>query len=58
MVRHSDSLSYSIDNWWNYKGILEMMKEEIKIKLNILTEDSLPEDITAKQINTMIKIIE
>ena len=38
--------------------VAEMMKEEIKIKLNILTEDSLPEDITAKQINTMIKIIE
>jgi hypothetical protein len=35
-----------------------MMKEEVKIKLHILTEDSLPEDITAKQINSIINIIE
>tara|TARA_R110002020_G_scaffold6795_2_gene28854 strand:- start:936 stop:1385 length:450 start_codon:yes stop_codon:yes gene_type:complete len=38
--------------------VTEMMKEKIKVKLNILTEDSLPEDITAKQINSLIKIIE
>jgi len=38
--------------------VSEIMKEEMKIKLNILTEDSLPEDITAKQINNIIKIIE
>ena len=38
--------------------VSEMMKKEIKIKLNILTEDSLPEDITAKQINNIVKIIE
>jgi len=38
--------------------VAEMMKEEITVKLNIFTEDSLPEDITAKQINSLIKIIE
>ena len=38
--------------------VAEMMKEEVKIKLHILTEDSLPEDITAKQINNIVKIIE
>ena len=38
--------------------VSEIMKEEMKIKLNILTEDILPEDITAKQINNIIKIIE
>ena len=38
--------------------VAEMMKEEIKIKLHILTEESLPEDITAKQINNIVKIIE
>ena len=38
--------------------VAEMMKKKTKIKLNILTEDSLPEDITAKQINSIIKIIE
>tara|TARA_R100000152_G_C6772919_1_gene200058 strand:- start:1344 stop:1757 length:414 start_codon:yes stop_codon:yes gene_type:complete len=37
--------------------VKEMMEEEIELKLNILEEDSLPEDITAKQINNLIKII-
>ena len=40
------------------EDVAEMMKEELKVKLHILTEDSLPEDITAKQINSLIKIIE
>ena len=38
--------------------VSELMKEEIKVKLNILEEAMLPEDITAKQINNLIKIIE
>ena len=36
----------------------EMMKEEIEIELNIISEDLLPEDISAQQINKIIKIIE
>ena len=47
-----DSRKKQLDN------VAEMMKKEITVKLNILTEDSLPEDITAKQINSLIKIIE
>ena len=35
-----------------------LMKEEAKINLVILKEDMLPETITAKQINGIIKIIE
>ncbi len=38
--------------------ITESMKEEITIDLNIISEDLLPEDITAKQINMIIKITE
>jgi small-conductance mechanosensitive channel len=34
-----------------------LMKEEASVKLNILTEDVLPEEITASQINNIIKII-
>tara|TARA_R100000322_G_scaffold66191_1_gene41347 strand:+ start:608 stop:1021 length:414 start_codon:yes stop_codon:yes gene_type:complete len=37
--------------------VKEMMEEEIEVKLNILKEDILPEEITAKQINNLIKII-
>ena len=39
-------------------NVAELMKEEIEIDLKILSEDILPEDITAKQINNIIKIIE
>lgn len=38
--------------------LTESMKEEITIDLNIISEDLLPEDITAKQINMIIKITE
>ena len=34
-----------------------MMEDEIEVKLNIFEEDILPEEITAKQINNLIKII-
>jgi len=37
--------------------VTKMMEEEIEVKLNILKEDILPEEITAKQINNLIKII-
>ena len=36
----------------------EMMKEEIEVELKIISEDLLPEDISAQQINKIIKIIE
>ena len=39
-------------------ALTESMKEEITIDLNIISEDLLPEDITAKQINQIIKITE
>ena len=39
-------------------ALTESMKEEITIDLNIISEDLLPEDITAKQINMIIKITE
>ena len=38
--------------------VAELMKEEIEIDLKVFNEDILPEDITAKQINNIIKIIE
>ena len=38
--------------------VSEMLKEEIELELNILPEDTLPEDVTAKQINSIINIIE
>tara|TARA_R110000787_G_scaffold56677_4_gene130141 strand:+ start:339 stop:752 length:414 start_codon:yes stop_codon:yes gene_type:complete len=37
--------------------IQTMMEDEIEVKLNILKETLLPEEITAKQINNLIKII-
>ena len=37
--------------------VTKMMEEEIEVKLNLFKEDILPEDITAKQINNLIKII-
>ena len=39
-------------------ALTESMKEEINIELNIIPEDLLPQDITAKQINQIIKITE
>ena len=38
--------------------LTESMKEEITIDLNIISEALLPEEITAKQINMIIKITE
>lgn len=38
--------------------VAEMLKEEIELELNMLPEDTLPEDVTAKQINSIINIIE
>jgi len=35
----------------------EMMKEKVKVKLDIISEEVLPEDISAAQINKIIKII-
>ena len=40
------------------EGVTKRMEEEAEVELNILSEDSLPEDITAKQINNIIQIIE
>ena len=37
--------------------VTQMMDEELEIKLKTFEEDILPEDITAKQINNLIKII-
>ena len=39
-------------------ALTESMKEEITIDLNIISEALLPEEITAKQINMIIKITE
>ena len=36
----------------------EMMKEDTSVELHPLSEDVLPEDITAQQINKLIKIID
>ena len=38
--------------------VTEMLKEEIELELHMLPEDTLPEDVTAKQINSIINIIE
>ena len=38
-------------------SINKMMEDSIDIKLHLLTEEILPEDITAKQINNIIKLI-
>ena len=35
-----------------------MMEKEASVELHIINEDILPEDITAQQLNKMIKIIE
>jgi hypothetical protein len=40
------------------EGVTKMMEEEVKVKLHIIKEDVLPEDITAQQINKLIKIID
>ena len=37
--------------------VTELMKDKIDIKLNTISEESLPEDITAHQINNIKKII-
>jgi len=39
-------------------GVQEIMKEEASLDLYIISENLLPEDITAQQINKIIKIIE
>tara|TARA_R100001082_G_C4252060_1_gene111854 strand:+ start:135 stop:551 length:417 start_codon:yes stop_codon:yes gene_type:complete len=39
-------------------GVTKMMEEEAKIDLHVIKEDILPEEITAQQINKLIKIIE
>ena len=36
----------------------ERLLEEVELDLSIFSEESLPEDITAQQINKIIKIIE
>ena len=38
-------------------SVNKMMEDSMDIKLHLLTEEILPEDITAKQINSIIKII-
>jgi len=38
--------------------VSEMLKEKMDLELHILPEDILPEDVTAKQINNIINIIE
>ena len=37
--------------------VTKIMEEEITVDLNTITEDILPEDVTAQQINKIIKII-
>ena len=37
--------------------VTETLKEEMELKLNLISEDILPEDITADQITNIIKII-
>ena len=38
-------------------NVTELMKDEMSVDLTIVSEKILPEDITAKQINTIEKII-
>ena len=38
--------------------VAEMMEEEMEVELNVISESVLPEDISASQINSIIKIIE
>ena len=40
------------------ENLHESMKEEIELDLNMISEDLLPEDISAQQINMIIKITE
>jgi hypothetical protein len=35
-----------------------MMEDEISVDLHIISEDILPEEVTAQQISKMLKIIE
>ena len=39
-------------------GVETLMKEETSVDLHVLSEDILPEEISASQINKIIKIIE
>ena len=39
-------------------NVAELMKASIDIELNIISEDLLPEAITAKQINSIERVIE
>ena len=38
--------------------VSEMLKKDMELELHVLPESVLPEDVTAKQINTIINIIE
>ena len=38
--------------------VTDILKEELELELHILSEDLLPEEVTAKQINSIINIIE
>ena len=38
--------------------VTALMEDEMTVELNTLSEKMLPEDITASQINNIIKIIE
>ena len=38
--------------------VTSLMEEELSVELNIITEDMLPADISASQINNLINIIE
>tara|TARA_R100000152_G_C6679534_1_gene113756 strand:+ start:253 stop:666 length:414 start_codon:yes stop_codon:yes gene_type:complete len=38
--------------------VSEMLKKDMELELHILPEDVLPEEVTAKQINSIINIIE
>ena len=39
------------------KKVSEILKEELELELTLITEDVLPEDITADQITNILKII-
>tara|TARA_Y100001973_G_C5067340_1_gene265758 strand:- start:303 stop:752 length:450 start_codon:yes stop_codon:yes gene_type:complete len=39
-------------------SVAELMKNEMEVELNLISEEFLPENITAKQINSIEKIIE
>tara|TARA_Y100001963_G_C6727970_1_gene422419 strand:+ start:643 stop:1083 length:441 start_codon:yes stop_codon:yes gene_type:complete len=40
------------------EAVAKLMKNEMSVELNVISEDLLPEVITAKQINSIEKIIE